>query len=455
MNKNILLVPGKLPSDTAARVQAPSSKSISHRNLVAAALATGRSRLRGALESEDTAATAEILRGLGAEITREGSDILINGLGGQLKNEGPAPLLCDVHESGTTCRLLTAVLAAGQGEFKFTARGRMNKRPMLPLTSALEKLGTKFEFEHEAGYLPFIMRAAGLPDTEVHIDTSQSSQYLSGLLLAAPLGRGMKLVPTAEAAGAIVSWSYVQLTLQTMAEYGIKFSVEERDSPDRDWREVNWRSVSPPKSGLCRICVEKGSYKNGNYEIEGDFSNASYLLAAGAVGLRPIIVDNLSPASLQGDREIVRIIEQMGGRVRVLGRSIEVSPPEKCLQGIEVNMGDCPDLVPTVAAMAAFAKGPTRISGVEHLRLKESDRIAAPAAELAKVGCKVQEEKDGMIITPPLRPVRPALPFQTYNDHRMAMSMALFSCAGFDVQIENPACVSKSFPDFWEIWEQI
>ena len=166
-------------------------------------------------------------------------------------------------------------------------------------------------------------------------------------------------------------------------------------------------------------------------------------------------MNNLNPASLQGDRMILQILEQMGARVSISGRDIEVCAPAGALRGIEVNMADCPDLVPTVAVLAAFAQGPTRIFGVAHLRIKESDRIAAPAAELARVGCEVHEQEDGLIIIPPARLTPPTEPFETYNDHRMAMSVALFSCAGFEVRIKNPACVSKSFPDFWKRWELI
>ncbi len=452
---DILLVPGKRPCDASARVQAPSSKSISHRNLVAAALAPGNSRLRGVLESDDTTATAQILTALGAEIEHEVGDWLVSGLGGKIENRHKAPLVCNVHDSGTTCRLLAAVLAAGKGEYRFIGSGRMCQRPMRALTNVLSGLGAEIRFEGAAGHLPFTMKTCGLADAEVQIDTSQSSQYLSGLLLAAPLGAGLKLIPTAEAAGEIVSWSYVQLTLQTLEEYGIKFLVEQRASLQGAWQEVDWRGIARPGSGLCRISVKRGAYKPGVYEIEGDFSNASYLLAAGAVGRRPVVVNNLNPASLQGDRMILQILEQMGARVSISGRDIEVCAPAGALRGIEVNMADCPDLVPTVAVLAAFAQGPTRIFGVAHLRIKESDRIAAPAAELARVGCEVHEQEDGLVIIPPARLTPPVEPFETYNDHRMAMSVALFSCAGFEVRIKNPACVAKSFPDFWKRWELI
>ena len=455
MSGEILLVPGKLPASSPAAVQAPPSKSITHRSLIAVALAAGASRLRQALESEDTCATSGILRALGAEIRAESADLLINGLAGKIEHRGKEPLLCNVHESGTTCRLLAAVLAAGQGSFRFAGSGRMCRRPMGELTRALAGLGAEISFAGEPGCLPFVLRASGLRPAELEIDISRSSQYLSGLLLAAPLTSGLKLIPTAAAGEEIVSWSYVQLTLQILEAHGINFTVEQRACADAPWQPAAWRSLSRPGSGLCRICVEPGTYRSGVYEIEGDFSNASYLLAAGAAGRRPVRVNNLAPDSLQGDRVIMRIIEQMGGKVRILGRAVEVSPPDGALQGIDINMGDCPDLVPTVAVMAAFAKGTTRISGVAHLRIKESDRIAAPAAELARTGCVVHAQEDGLVIIPPDRLTPPAAPFETYNDHRMAMSLALFSCAGFSVQIRNPACVAKSFPDFWKVWELI
>jgi len=463
MLESILLVRGKKTRNTPARVNAPASKSISHRMLVAACLASGKSRLKGVLESADTKATSEILSSLGAEIKWEGGDVLVEGLGGRIEHLGAEPLDCCVHDSGTSCRLLTAVLAAGKGRFRIHGSSRMSERPMRALTDALEKLGSKIIFEKKPGYLPFVLVAEGLDrkgrtlthGSELTVDTSQTSQYLSGLLLAAPLGRGLHLVPVAQAADKLVSWSYAQLTLQALQTFGIGFQLAKRDDPGGVWRAVEWDGRINPESGLWRISVEQGSFEPGDYQVEGDFSNASYFLAAGALGKRPVRVANLNPMSMQGDRMIVSILRRMGAMVTVLDTGIEIAPPNGKLKGVDVNMGDCPDIVPTVAALAAFAEGPTLISGVAHLRIKESDRIAAPAAELRKVGCEVRELPDGMMIIPPAQLKAPDEPFETYNDHRMAMSMALFSCAGFDVQIKDPGCVGKSFPGFWDEWAKI
>lgn len=463
MINDILTVRGRRAHSSPALVSAPPSKSISHRMLVAACLAAGESRLENVLESADTRATSEILTRLGAKIRPEGGDLLVDGLGGRLIYNGKEPLDCYVHESGTTCRLLTAVLAAGKGNFYVHGSPRMSERPMRALTEMLESLGAGIHFENRTGYLPFRMTASGLDrggetmrdGGELLVETSQTSQYLSGLLLAAPLGSGLRLIPTAGAAEALVSWSYAQLTLQTLRDFGISFKVESRESLDAEWKQTDWEGRAGPASGLWRITVCPGVYRAGEYRVEGDFSNASYLLGAGAAGKRPVRVGNLNPQSMQGDREILSILQRMGASVSIQKDSVEVAPPEGGLKGIEVNMGDCPDIVPTVAAVAAFAKGPTRISGVAHLRIKESDRIAAPAAELRKVGCEVRELDDGMVVIPPLKLKAPAEPFDTYNDHRMAMSMSILSCAGFDVQIKNPDCVGKSFPGFWEEWAGI
>ena len=455
MNSDILLIPAKVPSVQAANIAAPASKSISHRMLIAASLANGHTTLRGVLESEDTKATASILCACGAGIEKDGSSFNITGLGGNIAGGDNLPLDCNVSESGTTCRLLTAVLAAGHGLFRLHGAARMHERPMQGLVNVLGKLGAGFSYEQKPDHLPLVMKAAGLVPDELEVDTSDTSQYLSGLLLAAPLGQGLKLIPCAQDNAALVSWPYVLLTLQILEDFGISFKVEEKQNKQASWQEADWRRIAHPQSGLLRLSVQKSEYRAGEYCVEGDFSNSSYFLAAGAVGKRPVVVNNLRLDSLQGDRAILDILQRMGAHIVCREGSVEVSAPAGALQGVEVDMGDCPDLVPTVAAVAAFAKGQTTIRGVGHLRIKESDRISAPATELKKVGCETKELEDGLVIIPPAKFIQPVEPFCTYNDHRMAMSMSLFSCAGFDLRIENPACVSKSFPLFWEAWAKI
>ncbi|HKI82676.1 MAG TPA: 3-phosphoshikimate 1-carboxyvinyltransferase, partial [Pseudodesulfovibrio sp.] len=199
--------------------------------------------------------------------------------------------------------------------------------------------------------------------------------------------------------------------------------------------------------------VQPTGYQNTGYAVEGDWSNASYFLAAGAVGPRPVMIKGLAADSLQGDRAIMDILSQMGATIKVNFDGILVEPGR--LRGVEVDMGRCPDLVPTVAAVAAFATSPTTIVNVAHLRIKETDRLAACAAEVARTGCQTETTDDSLILRPSALPRGREVSFKTYNDHRLAMSMSLFELAGVKVTLDNPACVGKSFPGFFDEWKKI
>lgn len=460
-------------------IQAPASKSLSHRMLMAAALADGESRLSHVLESDDIARTRELLALLGAEITPIGLQTYhVQGIAGRVtgSGQGMPPLPCFVGESGTTCRLIAAILAAGSGGFRLHGAGRMHDRPMRELTTALGQLGTRFQYEEKEGYLPFTLEASGfdaslLPEGMLDMGAGESSQYLSGLLLAAPLSpSGLTIRLAGEKA---VSWPYIGLTLDTLERFGIRFSVEELRPADLRlaannghpktacWEKADWRALQEAIPGKLRFCVEPGTYTAGTHSVEGDWSGASYFLAAGAIGPVPVCVEGLNPSSLQGDAAILSILEAMGARISWQDNRVTVSPAR--LRGISVDMGHCPDLVPTVAAVAAHAAGPTHISNVAHLRIKESDRLAAPAAELAKTGCLVEMLDDGLRILPPEsgphRP-EPGVIFRAHGDHRIAMGMSLLGLpglhgTGFAVELDDPACVAKSFPSFWDAWEKV
>ena len=478
----------------AITVQAPASKSLSHRMLMAAALAEGESEVAHILESDDIARTRELLELLGAVFTPAGTGAYrVRGIAGRVAGSGPeaSPLSCFVGESGTTCRLISAILAAGMGRFRLHGAGRMHDRPMRDLIAALQQLGAYFHYEEKEGYLPLVLTASGfdtsqLPAGMLDMGADESSQYLSGLLLAAPLSpSGLTIRLAGKKA---VSWPYIGLTLDTLERFGIRFSVEEllpdelRDSmADKaaeispvcssagggslkagSWQKTDWRTLQEAVPGELRFCVEQGMYKAGMHTVEGDWSGASYLLAAGAIGPAPVCVEGLSPSSLQGDAAILSILESMGAHISWQGKRVTVSPAR--LHGISVDMGQCPDLVPTVAAVAAHAAGPTYISNVAHLRIKESDRLAAPAVELAKVGCQVEVLDSGLRITPPESgPRRPAQGdiFHAHGDHRIAMGMSLLGLpgcaggAGFAVELDDPACVAKSFPTFWDVWKKV
>ena len=368
-----------------------------------------------------------------------------------------------MHESGTTCRLLTAVLAAGHGLFRIHGAPRMHERPIDELTRALEALGTDVRFEQRPDCPPLLLRAAGLDPARnggrVRLGMDASSQYFSGLLLAAPLAPAPLCV---ELGGQkAVSWPYVGLTLHCLEDFGIRFSVETRE-PDGPWQllpDGGWRALRTARPDGLRITVQPGTYRAGSYQVEGDWSGASYLLAAGALGSRPVRVDGLRADSLQGDRAMLDILRAMGARAEVEGTSITVHP--SALHGVDVDMGHCPDLVPTVAVLAAFAQGPTRVRNVAHLRIKESDRITAPATELARLGVRVDEHDDGLTVhgTGPDGPAwDEAARFSAHNDHRIAMSLALLGLPHgkrMDALLDDPLVVRKSFPTFWKVWERL
>ncbi len=253
-----------------------------------------------------------------------------------------------------------------------------------------------------------------------------------------------------------VSWPYVGLTLQAMEDFGLTFVVEKQESHTDRWQAVDWRAISQIHPGTIRFVVPTGSYRAGNHEIEGDWSGASYFLAAGALGPNPVTVRGLRRDSLQGDRAILDILKRMGALVTWQGNAVTVSPAP--LTGITVDMGHCPDLVPTVAVLAAFAQGTTTIHNVAHLRIKECDRLAAPAQELHRAGITCAVAEAGMTIQGTNQKhlsIAQDTVFNTYGDHRMAMSLALLSLRGASITMNDPHCVSKSFPAFWEHWHKV
>ncbi len=454
------------------KLQVPSSKSVSHRMLMGAALANGKSIVHNALISQDIQCTMEVLSLAGASFTpyndskQNGQSFQINGIN-TAKHDALTPISCYMHESGTSARLLTAILSTCPGLFRIHGAQRLHQRPMLPLTKALQELDVTIEFQEKKGHMPFILlgqnqtmpdlkdneqlysRIANI-DKKISIDCDASSQYLSGLLMAAPrMPYGLCIHLQGEK---IISWPYVGLTLQCLENFAIPFQVEifHEDS----WQSVNWKEIKQVEPNSIRFCIPQAAYQAGEYSVEGDWSSSSYLIAAATLGSRSINIQGLNPNSLQGDREILNILRNMGGSFTWEG-GLCVAPAK--LYGIKVDMGKCPDLVPTVALMAAFAEGTTTIYNCAHLRLKESDRIVAPATELRKVGVEIEELNDGLRIKglgkPPVFDDNTI--FSTHNDHRIAMSLALLGLHGQKPQMDDITVVQKSFPNFWEIWEQI
>lgn len=435
-------------------VQAPPSKSLSHRAVITASLAVGQSRLHGVLESDDLQRTRECMQAAGARIERLGpGEYQVSGVngtpaGGSVDTTGAVDI--DVGESGTTCRLLTAVLAVGTGDFRIFGRGRMHERPIAELVDVLRSKGATVEYLEQEGCPPLLLRANGLLGGEVGIGMEESSQYLSGLLLAAPLARRPLTVAVTGERG--VSWPYVGLTLATMERFGASTRLEVLDNGD--WQPADWRGCKDVLPGRMRFHVPYGMYMGRELTVEGDWSNASYFLAAGAIGPRPVTVRNLAPESQQGDRAILDILKKMGAAVVWEQGAVTVMPSP--LRGVGLDMGACPDLVPTVAVLAAFAQGETVITNVAHLKIKESDRLEGTAANLRQAGAEVQVLDDGLRIEPLLSNPDLSGTFSACDDHRMAMSAALFGLRQRrSVQLDNPGCVAKSFPGFWELWKTV
>ncbi len=467
-------------------VQAPSSKSMSHRMLMGAACAQGESVVRRVLMSKDIECTMAALRGAGAHFTptaetldkrEEGvQSFWVLGINSSSNanltpstKKATEPISCDMHESGTSCRLLTALLSTCNGLFHIHGAPRLHQRPMHALTTALAELGNSLRFLEKEDHAPFILKGHALPtihaDTTatpraITIDSDASSQYLSGLLLAAPRMHG-GLVITLGGKKA-VSWPYVGLTLQVLENFGIPFYVQQKKG--QEWHTVPWQQMAEAIPGATRFHVPEAPYKAGEYTVEGDWSGASYLIAAGILGTKPLGILGLNATSLQGDRAILDIIQAMGGtfswQEMFTGKGdkrehLHVFP--STLRGVTVDMGACPDLVPTVAILAAFAQGETIIHNCAHLRIKESDRIAAPAAELRKAGVEVEERDDGLRIQGlgKVPTFSNDTLFCTHNDHRMAMSLALLGLHGQTPRLDQASVVQKSFPHFWNVWEHI
>lgn len=456
-------------STQTAHVPAPPSKSLSHRYLIAAALAEGTSHIHNSLECRDLEVTRTLLCHAGAimaplpHTAPMATGWRVTGMHGKpLGGTAQNPRDCNVEESGTSCRLLSAVLAAGRGFFRIHGMGRMHQRPLGSLVPALQKLGACFHFEEQPHYPPLVLEARGLRADlckgQVEVDMDISSQYFSGLLLAAPLASQrlcLNLVGRKS-----VSWPYVGLTLQCLEDFGIAFVVEARPQEHAPWQAAQkWRAIPQAIPHCLRITVEPGAYRSGRHSIEGDWSGASYFLAAGALGKNPICVEGLRASSLQGDRTILDILQQMGARTEIHPHAITVAPSP--LHGLTLDMGHCPDLVPTVAMLAACAQGDTRIGNVAHLRHKESDRIAAIASELQKIGVTVSQMPDGLIIRGSGHAARLLRPdnLSAHNDHRMAMSLALLDLCQQERHVQknldDPAVVQKSFPHFWELWNTL
>ncbi len=408
-----------------ARIRPPGSKSITNRALVCAALAEGESELSGALDSEDTQVMIAALRQLGIPVEHDtaSATIRITGCGGRI----PADR-ADLYaaNSGTTIRFLTAMLTLGQGEYRLDGTARMRERPIGDLLDALRQLGADVTAETGSGCPPVTIHAHGLSGGQATVAGNISSQFLSGLLLAVPYARSnVELIVR----GILVSQPYIEMTLAVMESFGV--------------------CVNTMRSGRFGMDAPT-SYQARAYTVEPDASAASYFFAAAAITQGEVTVEGLSRNSLQGDVAFCDCLQHMGCSIRYGDDFITVTGGP--LSGVNVDMNGISDTVQTLAAVALFANGTTTIRGVAHIRHKETDRIHALAVELRKFGAEVEEREDGLVITP--RPLHGA-EIDTYDDHRMAMSMALVGLAVPGVVIRNPDCTAKTYPEFFRDLERI
>jgi 3-phosphoshikimate 1-carboxyvinyltransferase len=418
-----LVRPLSRPPD--AIVPVPGSKSITNRALVCAALADGTSELRGVGRSDDTEAMAECITRLGATVAWDVDDavVLVMGTGGRLR-DGPVEL--DARLAGTTSRFITALAALGHGRYRVDGAPPLRARPMGPLHDALAALGVPVRPEGEPGHLPVELEADGLRGGTVTMPGDVSSQFVTALMLVAPeAAEGI----TIELATPLVSRPYVRITAETMAVFGVDGVLVTDD----------------------RVVVPPGRYRATRHTVEPDASSASYLWAAAAITGGRVLVPDFPERPWQGDVAFVDLLGRMGAEVERLPEGIAVTG-RRPLHGIDADLADLSDTVPTLAAVACFAASPTRITGVGFIRAKETDRIGSLVRELRRCGADAVEEPDGLRITP--APLHGA-PVRTYHDHRMAMALALLGLVVPGVEIEDPDVVGKSFPGFWAALERL
>ncbi len=407
----------------AGEIAPPPSKSVTNRYLNLALLAARPVVLERPLAAEDTERFLEALERLGTAVRRSRDEIALE--------PGPLPAGAEIDcgASGTMARFLTAALATLAGEWRLDGGPRLRERPMAPLVEALGLLGAEIEYLRSPGTLPLAIRGGRLAGGSVALDGGASSQYLSALLMAAARAEA----PVAVAAERLVSTPYLELTVAAMAAFGVR--VEHR--------------------GGGRFRVEPARPAGGRFRVEGDFSAACYPAAAAVLSGGRVRLTGLSPESRQGDRRFFDLLASMGAAVAWRGDALEVAAGAG-LAAVDVTLADLPDQVPTLAAVAPFARGVTRIRDVAHLRLKESDRLAAMARGLRAAGAEVEEREAGLAIPgiwADREPPAGHVVLDPCDDHRIAMSFAVFGLRRRGVEIATPEVVAKSYPGFWRDFE--
>lgn len=409
-------------------VRMPGSKSISNRVLLLAALAQGETLVRDLLDADDTGHMLAALRVLGVDWRRTGdNDYRVSGVGGAFPVKSAELFL---GNAGTAFRPLTAVLAMCRGDYRLSGVARMHERPIRDLVDALAALGAHIDYLDKPGYPPLRIGPGRFGTSlETRVRGDVSSQFLSALLMALPLaGGGIIRVD-----GDLVSKPYVEMTLNMMSRFGV------------DARRHAWSEFTVPGA----------AYRApGEIYVEGDASSASYFLAAGAIAGGPVRVEGVGEASIQGDIRFTEVLERMGAGVRMGGNWIEVAAPSRGrLKAIDADLNHIPDAAMTVAILALFADGSSVLRNIGNWRVKETDRLAAMATELRKVGATVEEGADYLRVEPPAAFRGAAI--DTYDDHRMAMCFSLVALAGIAVRINDPGCVRKTFPEYFAHFARI
>ncbi|ALP63607.1 3-phosphoshikimate 1-carboxyvinyltransferase [Paraburkholderia caribensis] len=417
-------------SGASGTVRLPGSKSISNRVLLLAALSEGETTITNLLDSDDTRVMLDALEKLGVKVKRDGDTCVVTGTRGALP-AARADLF--LGNAGTAVRPLTAALAVNGGDYRIHGVPRMHERPIGDLVDGLRQIGAKIDYEENEGFPPLRIRPAQISvDAPIRVRGDVSSQFLTALLMTLPLVKTESGETIVEVAGELISKPYIEITIALMARFGIKV---ERFGWERFTIPNGVRYQSP-----------------GKIMVEGDASSASYFLAAGALGGGPLRVEGVGRASIQGDVGFATALMKMGANVTMGDDWIEVrgvGNDHGKLDPIDMDFNLIPDAAMTIAVAALFADGTSTLRNIASWRVKETDRIAAMATELRKVGAKVQEGEDFLVVTPP-ETLTPNAAIDTYDDHRMAMCFSLVSLGGVPVRINDPKCVGKTFPDYFE-----
>ena len=410
-------------------VQLPGSKSLSNRLLLLAALAEGETRITNLLDSDDVKHMLNALTLLGVhyQLSDDRRTCTLQGTGKPFSTDQALELF--LGNAGTAMRPLCAALCLGHGDFTLTGEPRMSERPIRDLVDALRPLGAEVTYLQNDGYPPLTLHANGLKGGRVSIRGNISSQFLTALLMAAPLAENDLII---DVEGELVSKPYIDITLHSMQLFGIKV---ENENYKRFTIKAGQTYVSP-----------------GEVMVEGDASSASYFLAAAAIAGGSVRVYGVGSESVQGDKAFADVLAQMGAKVNYGPTWIEVTRGDS-LKGIDVDLNAIPDAAMTIATTALFAQGPTAIRNVYNWRVKETDRLSAMATELRKVGAEVVEGEDFIEITPPARLTSAAI--DTYDDHRMAMCFSLAAFGDVPITINDPGCTRKTFPEYFDLFRGI